>query len=44
MTQFLQYREGNYWKCDKDITKTLEDAYLKLTDEQYDEKAINFVL
>ena len=44
LTQFLQYREGNYQKCDKDITKTLEDAYLKLTDKRYDEKAISAVI
>ena len=30
--------------CDKDISKILEDAYLKLTDEQYDERAISAVV
>ena len=44
ITQFLKYRAGNYQKCDKDIYKTLEDAYPKLTDKQYDERATSAVV
>ena len=44
ITQFLKCRTGNPQMCDKDISKILEDAYLKLTDEQYDERAISAVV
>ena len=44
ITQFFKYRTGNHQKCDKDINKTLEDAYLKLIDERYDERAISAVV
>ena len=43
-TQFLKYRAGNYQKCDKDIYKTIEDAYPKLADKQYDERATSAVV
>ena len=47
LTQFLKYKEGNQHlqlQCDKSITQTVQNAYLKLTDKRYDTVALAAVI